>query len=374
MRTTLKAFSFFLVGALAFVALLTPTTTSAQETELGQVNISVNHCTDLDAPGPLTEVGDDCVPGPASFDFYFYGDGTDDALTIPVDESGVFSQEIPVGTYAVHETTGDTPVGDVVVSADAPLNIIWGIPREAPAPEPEMATLAVATYACEGVVGDPVVLGEIGPDCTQVASNLSFYLWGDGTDDSLSLTTSADGLANLELPVGGYDVINEDTQETVGVQVPSGNSTVAIGYAADIEPEPVPSGTLNINTVMCEGVEEPMLTDAIDEDCDRVGKVLTIYMFGDGTDDHVSVTTDNVNTIAVDLPVGEFEIVDEASQARFAVVVNEGVVTDVNIAYPWQEVDEDDPVPPVTELPETGVGAGSSLSALPVMLGGAILA
>lgn len=270
MRLTLKAFSFFLVGAMALFALAMPAPVGAQEEEVGTVEISAYHCLGLEAPGPLMVGADDCIPGPASFDFYLYDDGSDDFVTIAVGEDGVASGTLPVGTYAVHESTWDTAAGDMEVMVDAPLIIQWGFPR------------------------------------------------------------------------------------------------------TDVPPEE--TGTLNINTVMCEGVEAPLVTNIIDDDCVRVGKNLSFYLIGDGTGDFVPVTTSNADTTVVDLPVGDYEIVDEASQARLFVSVTTSV-SDLNIAYPWVDDDDDggDP-PPVTDLPETGTGTGSNVGALGAVVGGAILA
>lgn len=369
MRTACKTYSFFLVGALAFVALLTPTQVEAQE-EVGTVEISAYHCLGLAVPGPLTNGLDDCVPGPASFDFYLYDDGTDDFQTIAVGDDGVASGTLPVGTYAVHETSWDTPVGDFEVTAEVPLVITWGIPRT-DTPPVETGLLDVMTFECESVVGDPVILGEVAPDCVQVSSTLSFYLIGDGTDDFWPLTTSATEPTTIELPVGDYEVVNEATQGIVNLSVPAGSSAVLIGYPASA-PDPE-VGTLNINTIMCDNVVEPMVTDIVDDDCVRVAKNLSFYLVGDGTDDFIPVTTSSSDTTVVDLPIGDYEIVDEASQARLFVSVSTGTA-DLNIAYPWVDDDDDDDAPPVTDLPETGVGTGNSVGAIGAVFGVAMLA
>src|SRR5690554_4547128 len=93
-----RAFSFWIVGAIALVAFLAPVASvSAQST--GTVTAYVQNCTGLSYQGLMGEVGPDCSDGSATFTFYLHGDGTDDSWTMNV--NGAASMELKAGVYDV---------------------------------------------------------------------------------------------------------------------------------------------------------------------------------------------------------------------------------------------------------------------------------
>ncbi len=296
----------------------------------------------------MGEVGPDCEGGPATFTFYLHGDGTDDSWTLSVGESGEASMELQAGTYDVWTPGG--PIFNVTVPENGATSFAYGFPVQAPAPPPapapdpapdpdpapapETATLNVNTFACTGINGAPIALGEVGPDCTQISTNLDFYLWGDGTDDHWNLTTSADGPVSIDLQVGGYEVLNTNTWERLGMQLPSGGTTLNIGYAA-VAPEPEPEmGSITLNTYSCTGITSGaiILTD-IGDDCTRVSSNLDLYLWGDGTDDSWSVTTNAAGPVTAQLPVGDYLAIDTLSWQRVNVSVTEDGGT-VSIGLP----------------------------------------
>lgn len=313
-----RAFSFWMVGALALVALMAPTQTAvAQGT--GTVTASVRDCTGLAYQGPMTEVGSDCVAGSATFTFYLHGDGTDDSWNLSVGNSGEASMELKAGTYDVWTPGGS--IFNVTVPENGTTSFVYGFPVAgssepappvpAPEPEPEMATLNVSTYACTGVVGAPIALIDIGPDCTPISTNVDFYLWGDETDDSWNLTTSTDGAVGINLQVGGYDIVDTTTWETVGTQLSSGGASLAIGYAAI---PPVETGTLSVSTYSCTGVTgDAIVLNEIGPDCTLISTGLDFYLWGDGTDDSWFALTSAGGAVNVELPVGDYVVVDTST-------------------------------------------------------------
>ena len=325
-----RAFSFWIAGALALVAVLAPTTNAAAQST-GTVTAQVRYCTGLSYQGLLDAVGPDCVAGPASFTFYLHGDGTDDSWNLSVGDSGEGSIALEAGVYDVWTAGG--PIFNVTVPENGATSFAYGFPREAPAepapeapvppaepaPVAETATLNVNTYACTGVVGAPIALADVGPDCTRIATNLDFYLWGDGTDDSWNLSTSASGPVAIDLQVGGYEVVNTNTWATLGTQVPSGGATLNIGYAAVAAPAPpapapAPDGevaTLTVNTYECTGVSgAPIALVDIGPDCTRIATNLDFYLWGDGTDDHWNLSTSATGPVSIDLQAGGYEVVN----------------------------------------------------------------
>jgi hypothetical protein len=162
------------------------------------------------------------------------GDGTDDSWRLNVGNNGQGALELAVGEYEVYEVTTDTRVPNVVIPANGSDSFVFGIPRTV-APPTQTGTLTVNTYECTGVTGGAIVLNEIGPDCTLVAANLDLYLWGDGTDDSWRVTTSAAGPVSAELPVGDYVVIDNPSWMRVSVTVTEGGTTLSIGFPASAD-------------------------------------------------------------------------------------------------------------------------------------------
>lgn len=319
MRIPLKLFSYFMVGALALVALAS-TTVSVSAQSVGTINAQVQNCTNLGYQGPMAAADPACEPGSADFAFYLHGDGTDESWTLSVNDTA--SMELQAGLYDVWTPGGS--IFNVTVPENGAVSFVYGFSVQAPPPVVETATLTVNTYACTGVTGAPIALVDIGPDCTQIGTNLDFYLWGDGTDDSWNLTTSADGPVSIDLPVGGYEVVNTTSWATLGAQVPSGGGTLNIGYAA-VAPAPEPvMGLISVETYACTGIDSGaiVLTD-IGEDCTRVSTDLDIYMWGDGTDDHVTVTTDASGAVLVELPVGDYLLIDKHSWQRVNASVTE---------------------------------------------------
>ncbi len=316
----------------------------------------------------MGEVGPDCIAGGATFTFYLHGDGTDESWTLAVGDSGEGSIALPAGYYDVWTPGG--PIFNLTVPADGPTSFTYGFPRSVPAPAPapepepepapvvETATLNVNTYECTGVSGGPIVLYAIGPDCTRIATNLDFYLWGDGTDDHWNLTTSAAGAVSIVLPVGDYDVLNTYTWERVGATVPSGGGTLSIGYAGAApapapEPEPVvETATLNVNTYECTGVSgSPIILNEIGPDCTRIATNLDFYLWGDGTDDHWNLTTSAAVAVSNVLPVGDYEVLNTYTWERVGATVPSGGGT-LFIGYAGEApAPEPEPAP----VAETGV-------------------
>ena len=334
-----KAFSFWMVGAFALVALFAPTTSVAAQ-GTGTVTAFARYCTGLSYQGPMGEVGSDCVAGPAAFTFYLHGDGTDDAWTLNVGDSGEASMELKAGTYDVWTPGGS--IFNVTVPENGATSFAYGFPVQAPAPpapdpapdpDPvaETATLNVNTFACTGVTGAPIALGAVGDDCTRIATNLTFYLWGDGTDDSWNLATSADGAVSIDLQVGGYEVVNSNTWETLGAQLPSGGTTLNIGYAAEATPPPAPApetATLNVSTYACTGVVgAPIALVDIGPDCTPIATNLDFYLWGDGTDDSWNLTTSADGPVTIDLQVGGYEVVNSNTWETLGTQVPSGGAT-----------------------------------------------
>lgn len=338
-----KAFSFWMVGALALVALLAPTTSAAAQ-GTGTVTAHARYCTGLSYQGLMGEVGPDCVTGSAAFTFYLHGDGTDDNWTLNVGESGAASMELQAGKYDVWTPGG--PIFVVHVPDGGATSFTYGFPvaaPPAPAPDPvppapdpvaETAVLNVNTYACTGVVGAPIALVDIGSDCTRIATNLDFYLWGDGTDDHWNLTTSASGPVSITLQIGGYEVLNTSTWERLGAQLPSGGATLSIGYAAVAVPAPVETGELTVYTYSCTGVTGgAIVLNGIGPDCVRVSANLDFYLWGDGTDDHWRVTTSATAPVTAELLVGDYLVIDNPTWLRADATVVESGGT-LSIGFP----------------------------------------
>ena len=277
----------------------------------------------MGAPIALGEIGPDCTPISTNLDFYLWGDGTDASWNLSTSSDGPVAIELQVGGYDVVDTVTWATVGAQVPSGGGDLAIGYAaVAPDPPAPTPETAMLEVSTYACTGVVGAPIALGEIGPDCTPISTNVDFYLWGDGSDASWNLTTSADGPVTIDLAVGGYQVVDTTTWATLGTQVPSGGGSLAIGYAAEPAPPVVETAVMNVEVYSCTGVTgTAIVLGEISPDCVRVSTDLEFYLWGDGTDEHATLTSSADGTVAVELPVGGYEVWDVTTWQKVGVNV-----------------------------------------------------
>lgn len=292
------------------------------------------------APISLVDIGPDCTRIAANLDFYLWGDGTDDHWNLSTSASGPVSINLQVGSYEVLNTTTWERIGANLPAGGATLNIGFAATGTPPAPAPdpvvETATLTVNTYACTGVTGAPIALVDIGPDCTRIATNLDFYLWGDGTDDHWNLSTSASGPVSIELQVGSYEVLNTYTWERIGAQLPSGGGTLSIGYAASSAPGPVPvdeTASLTVNTYACTGVTgAPITLFDIGPDCTRIATNLDFYLWGDGTDDHWNLNTSASGPVSITLKVGAYEVLNTFTWERLGANLPSGGGT-LNIGY-----------------------------------------
>lgn len=384
MKITLKAVTALIIGALAMMSVFTPV---AGQSAIGTVNVQVVYCPQLEMAAQLPGVpAEFCSPGPGLFSFYLIGDGTADFELLNVPLSGTASIELPVGEYEVYEE--NTFVKMIVfVEADQTSSIVFGIPSEA-GPETPSGDLYISAWACPGAT-EVAFADVVAADCVRIATDLSFYLIGDGTDAYYHVPTMTTGAILTSLPLGDYELVAEATQTHLFLTVGEGSRDVHIVFPKAADPvTPAPSGEFYISAWECPGVTEVAFTDAVGADCVRIATDLSFYLIGDGTATYYHVPTLATGAMLVGLPIGDYEVVHEASQTHLFMSVSNDT-GDVHLVVPKAA----DPVAPtpvatkapaapaapkptaaaVTKLPSTGSGPDANIAALGTMVAGAVL-
>ncbi len=379
MNIVLKAVTVLIVGMLALLSVFAP---ASGQGATGTVNVQVVYCPSLWQATEIVSVTPDCSPGPGQFSFYLIGDGTADYELLDVPLSGSASIDLPVGDYEVYEeTTGVKMI--IEVRAGAPVTRIVGIPSEA-GPETPSGEFYISAWACPGATA--VAFTDVVPgDCTRIATQMSFYLIGDGTDAHYPMPTLDTGAMRTSLPLGDYEVVHEPTQTHLFMTVSQNTGDVHLIVPADPEPEPA-NGDFYISAWECTSVTAVAFTDVVPGDCVRIATDLSYYLIGDGTAMYYPVPTLATGAMLVSLPLGDYQVVHEASQVHLFMTVS-GETGDVHLVVPKAKA----PVTPaptsvpqptaapkptaatVTKLPSTGSGPEANAAVLGAIVAGAVV-
>jgi len=248
-------------------ATTTPVITPDPSTE-GTVNIAKFYCLGLDETVfQVGEVQADaipssdgvCSPGPATFTFYFIGDGTDAYAQIDVDNTGTIG--LPAGNYeVVEEGTGARTI--ITVSDGGILTMVVSNPTGSqftPTPSDE-GTVNIAKFYCYGLeetvfqgdyVNDVVSVAEDGGipatagECFAGYATFTFYRVGDGTDEYAQITVGGSG--SIGLPAGDYEVVEEVTGARTFITVYEGSIyTLVVSNPFEFAPTVTPTTAPNV--------------------------------------------------------------------------------------------------------------------------------
>jgi len=335
------------------------------------------------AAADIPSTAGDCEAGSTTFTFYLVGDGTADNAQLSVDGSGTIG--LPAGDYEVVDEVTQSHTF-ITVIAGSTLSLVASSPLAEPVPtEPVVtpdpnteATVNIAKFYCDGlfdvvwqgggVLSAAADIPTSQGRCTPGAATFTFYFVGDGTNAYAQVVV--DGNGSVGLPAGEYEVVEEETQARTTITVFDGEiySLVVSNPTGDFPtPDPNGDGTVNIAKFYCTGIDDPIfLSDYIAEfmpasadvndggiptsagQCWEGSATLTFYLVGDGTDDHAQVVVDGATTVG--LPAGEYEVVEEETQARALVDVYANTITSLVVLNPAG----DQPTPTVTAEPTHG--------------------
>lgn len=286
--------------------------------------------------------GATCYAGSASLVFYLIGDGTDDNWTVNASPNG--SATLPAGNYEVWENVYWT-TGSVSITAGATTNVILLLPGNAlpPPPAPATGTVSVSDYVCAGQTG-VVWYGTPGANCGPGAATFYFYLIGDGTDDSWTL--SVNGTNSRSLPVGTYEVYESVSWTTANVTISANGTTyVNVLHPGAAVPPPTPAnGTVTINKYDCDGLTTVAWNGTPDANCGPGAATFYFYLIGDGLDTFWTLNVNGSNSIS--LAPGTYEVWENGTWSMANVTVTSNQTTTVNVLNPG------DPLPP--PAPATG--------------------
>lgn len=141
----------------------------------------------------------------------------------------------------------------------------------------------------------------------------------------------------------GIDADTATFTVTDGVVSPESVTLTLVG-----EEDPDPGmGSVEITKVYCDDLDDVVFgadVDAIGEDCEAGPATFSFYLIGDGTADYTQIEVDESGTDAVDLLAGEYEVVEEGTQAKTTIEVFVNEPTTLVVQNP---VPTDDPVTPV---------------------------
>ena len=121
------------------------------------------------------------------------------------------------------------------------------------------------------------------------------------------------------------------------------------------------TGTVTVLKYYCTYLDETGLVEAIEiGQCSPGAATFTFYLVGDGTDDFQQLNVSGAGRASIELPVGEYEVVEEGSQTHFMVNVLAGASVQMLIANPSVEV-----VPTAPPLVPTTVPQPTAVPAQP---------
>lgn len=241
----------------------------------------------------------------------------------------------------------------------------------------EVGTVDLRVVACDSVANHGII-NTIPADCVNAGGSFTFYMRGDGTADYTQLLVlETDGLGNINLNPGDYEVVEENTQTHFDLTVTADETTQAtFAFASGIIPEP-DTVRLYITSLVCVNYEAASFISFdgnVPAECTRVGNdVFTLYMYGDGTDDYVQVVSSGSGPAYIDLLPGRYLIVHEATQMSSDLMLDAG--SDYSMAFtlpapvdngPPETPVATTPTPaptsaPVKSLPNTGAGDGNDV-------------
>jgi hypothetical protein len=146
------------------------------------------------------------------------------------------------------------------------------------------------------------------------------------------------------------------------------------------------TGTVTVLKYYCTYIDETMQVEAIEMDqCSPGAATFTFYLVGDGINDYEQLNVGADGQGSIELPAGEYEVVEEGSQAHFMINVLAGGNVQLLIANPAAVVPAEPaptaapqptavpaqpaaaPAQPV-KLPNTGSGLTSGTGALTIAL------
>lgn len=238
MKALYKTAIAVIVGALAMLSVFTSV---AGQAATGTVSVQVVYCPQLNYPAELPGMPENCHPGPAQFSFYLVGDGTADYESLSVPETGTASIDLPAGEYEVWEENTQVKLS-VFVTEGQTTSFVFGFPSES-GPDTPSADFYISAWACTSV-SDVAFMSTVPGDCVRIATDLSFYLVGDGTNLFYPVPTLASGAMLTSLPHGDYEVVAEATQTHLPLTVNDemGDVHIVFPKAADpVTPTPAPT-------------------------------------------------------------------------------------------------------------------------------------
>lgn len=249
--------------------------------------------------------------------------------------------------------------------------------------QPGVGTVSITVVECSSISSHGPV--SVAPaDCDSAGGSFTFYLYGDGTADfdQLLIPATPPAPGNIMLAEGDYEVVEENTQTHFDLTVTAGKTTnVIFAFAAQDQPE---LSRLYVTSLVCKNYEAAsfiVFDGVVPDACKRVGSdVFTLYLYDDGTDDYVQVTSVSDGAAYIDLLPGTYAIVHEGTQMSDDIVIAEG--EDLSIAFTLPAPVNNGPptvtpaptAAPVKALPNTGSGDGNGVSMLLVsVIAGTVL-
>jgi hypothetical protein len=215
-------------------------------------------------------------------------------------------------------------------------------------------TVVVTDYICDGQTG-VVWGGAAGTNCYAGSAGFAFYLIGDGTDESWSL--SVNGSGSISLPVGTYEVY-ENIYWTAGtVEVTAGGTSnlTVLHPGAALPPPPPAEGAVSVSDYVCTGQTGVTWFGTPDANCEAGAATFYFYLIGDGTDEYWSLQVNGTSSRA--LPVGTYEVYESVYWTSFTVEILEGQTTSVNVLHPGAPIVPDDGTVSVSKYDCRGLDA-----------------
>lgn len=288
------------------------------------------------------------------------------------------TEVVPTATEVVPTATEVVPTATATTAPVTPT--VTPTPVTTPDPATE-GTVNVSVFSCTNLMapvfqaGAVIAAAEAIPSsdgtCTPDAGLFTFYFVGDGTNAFAQLAVN--GSNSIGLPAGDYEVVEENTQLRVLITVTDGgvlSLVLSLPAVGDLTPTPSSEGTVNVSKFFCTGLTETVFQAApvVNEvpvgiaaaaeagipstagECSPGAATITFYLVGDGTNAFAQLSVNGTGSIG--LPAGDYEIVEEETQAHNFITVTEGGILTLVISNPAGSAT---PTPVVTPTTAPGV-------------------
>lgn len=301
-----------------------------------------------------------CATADLDFALTPFGNATDFTPQALSTVDGVASAEdVPTtsatsGPHAIaNEASGATATFDV---AAGKATVVVFVQYEAPT-----GTLAVTKIACTGNGETQFFVDEVpgaasDPSCAPASEGFTVYPFGDAEAVGIGFETDANGEQTVSgLPVTDADphlLVEDATQAQQAFDIAAGETTTV--YVVNFTPAEAQTGTVEIEALLCDGIDDPQLTvgdpgddpAAVPAGCESTTADVEILPYGDDANDPIPATVDGSESVELPVTDGQAHLLtllvdgDAAASAGFEIAADRVTPVQVLLPNPSEPVEQ----------------------------------